>query len=123
MRREEHSQHGSERAPHDALGQEMESQVDLGSLNSATGRIQAPRGPERARDWNTTSGRSRVEAAARAEFELRAGRPIRDAEWEATKARLAELARLLHRWRQEGLAAALRGAAASAASQSLPEAA
>jgi hypothetical protein len=101
----------------------MKSKNDVGSLNYTTERILAPRGPEVSCDWNTAGGRSRVEAAARAEFELRAGRPIGDAEWEAAKAQLAELARMLRRWRQETMTAVPGRAEAIAPSQGLPEAA
>jgi hypothetical protein len=77
----------------------MKSQNNLGSLTLVNERIGASRSTESSR--HRKAGPSRLEAAARSEFELRAGRPIREAEWEALKARLVEFARLLRDWHQQ----------------------
>ena len=100
----------------------MKSQDNLGPLNHANERIGASRGSEGSGTWKATTGGSRVEAAARAEFELRAGRPIRDAEWEATKARLVEFARMLRSWHQ-AMISVHPTAEAITTSQDFPEAA
>lgn len=100
----------------------MRSHDDLEVLNYTNDRIQRPRGPERSAERNPASGRSRVEAAARAEFETRAGRSIDDAEWEATKARLVEFARMLRSWHQ-AMISVHPTAEAITTSQDFPEAA
>ena len=101
----------------------MRSHDDLEVLNYTNDRIQRPRGPERSAERNPASGRSRVEAAARAEFETRARRPIADPEWESTKARLVEFARMLRLWHQQAMTPGHPAAAAIVTSQDLPDAA
>jgi hypothetical protein len=100
----------------------MKPQDELESLNQADERIPAPLGLDPS-GRKATNGRSRVEAAARAEFELRAGRPIGDAEWESTKARLVEFARILRSWHQQTITSSDPAAEAIATSQDLRDAA
>lgn len=45
--------------------------------------------------------RGQIDAAARTEIELHAGRPITDAEWAAARARLLEFAGILRGWDRE----------------------
>ena len=46
--------------------------------------------------------RTLSEVAARAALDLRAGRPLTDAEWAAARARLLEFAGILRDWQRKG---------------------
>ena len=117
------SKQGSEERREDALGPDMKSQDEFGSLNYTNERIEESRGLECSCNRELVSGPSGLEAAARAEFEIRTGHPIRDTEWESTKARLVEFARVLRGWHQQRMAAVHPVAERIAISQALPKAA
>ena len=72
-----------------------------------------------ARKWTQSPRSARREPSSKSDT----GHPIRDAEWESTKARLVEFARVLRGWHQQRMAAVHPVAEGIATSQALPKAA